>query len=449
MNLDWFCRLWQKKACRYVLVGLFGAAALFVVVSGVERVLLGSSEFMGFRRIVQVAVVADENHYERIAHLRAYPPFFAIFWAPFGLVPLGLVPDPGYPLSGTTLVQQVQLGASAALPFLVMTALTVWTVRCVMVACRGPGKRRAGWCAPALLGVLCGGLMANSIARCETDMFVVALLAGAMYLMFAGERQWQGGALLGVAAALKLTPGLFGVYLLCRRKWRALGGMIAAGLVCTVLLPVLVWGLDGSVERHRSWITRVIIPYGTKGPEHFIAHAYRRANQSPKAALVRYLRQYNAGSYSHPRYVNIADLSARTTHRMALVLKLAILGMLVGAWTSPPVRREGELGPVLFALVPLGMLLLSDISHGSHLAILVVPGGALTAFCFRRTGEAVGSRISWGVLVGFALTNLIAVKWLKEMSIGTAGVLVLYGLTLCVVSWLRAKAQTAVLPQGS
>lgn len=446
MNLKGFCRLWQKKACKWALTGLFGALALFVVVSGTERALRGSSEFMGFRRIVQVSIVQNKDQYQHIAHVRAYPPSFPIFWSPFGLFPIGAVPDKDHPLVGTSLAQQVQLGASAALVLVVMVAMTVWAARCVTRACREPDGLRADWCAPVLLWVCCGGLMLNAIARAETDMFVVMLVAGAMYLMFARNRPAASGALLGIAAAFKLTPALFGVYLLCRRKWRAAGAMIAAGLVCTVMLPALVWGVDGAVARHRSWVTRVLIPYGTRGPEAFIGRSYRRINQSPKAALVRYLTHYDAGRQSHPRYVNVADLSMATVSRMATGVKVIILGALLVAWLLPPARPEGDLGPVLFALVPLGMLLLSDVSHGSHLAVLVIPFGALSAFCFRHAGRRIGSRISWGTLAGFVLASLIAVKWLKEMSVGTAGLLLLWGLTLYVAFRLhregRSKAGT-------
>jgi hypothetical protein len=431
------------------MLALFAAAALFVVASGTERALRGSSEFMGFRRIVQVSVVEDKNHYEEvIQHIRAYPPFFGIFWSPFGLFPLGRVPDYHHPLRGTSLAEQVQLGLSAFLLLAAMTAMTVWAVRCVMAACLGQEGEGAAWCGPALLWVLCGGLMLNGTVRCETDMFVVMLLAGGLYLMLASGRQWGGGALLGVAAAFKVTPGLFAVYLLCRRNWRALGGMIAAGVACTILLPAAVWGPGGAVERHRSWLTKVIIPYATEGPEHFISHAYRRANQSPKAALVRYLTHYNAGRRRRPEYVNVADLPAGTVEGVAMALKLLILAALVAAWLRAPASAGRELEALLFGLVPLGMLLLSDISHGSHLAVLAVPLGALTAYCFRHEGEAAGRRVSWGVLAGFLLANLIAVRSLKTRSVGTAGILVLFGLSLCLALRLGAARRPEPQPHA-
>jgi hypothetical protein len=448
MNLKGFCRAWGKESFRAGLVGLFCIVAFFTVVSGTYRALRGSSEFREFRDIIQVSVVENKNHYVEIAHLRAYPPFFAIFWAPYGLFPLGQLPEPARPLAGSTLSQKIQIGLSAAFVLLLLTALTVWAARCIMLAglsrtepkgacpagAREPGSEEggSGWCASALLGVLSGGLMINAIVRCETDMFVVMLVAGAMYLMFVRERQWSSGALLGIAAAFKLTPGLFGVYLLCRRKWGALGGMVAAGFACSVILPAVVWGPEGAYDRTRSWVEKVIVPYSRQGPETFIPEAYRRANQSLRAAVTRYLTRYDVGSDRRVRHVNVADLRPQTVQKIAFGLKAIILGLLLAAWILPSPGREGDLGPVLFALVPTGMLLISDVSVGGHLAILAVPFGTLAAFCFRHAGEPLGRTVSWGVLAGFVAASLIAVQPLKEMSVGTLGIFILYGLGLYV-----------------
>jgi len=462
MNLAGFCRLCEVKALRVALIGVFAAAILFVVVSGTERALRGSSEFRGFRRIVQVAVVEDKDHYGVIGHLRAYPPFFAIFWVPFGVLPVGDLPDDV--LQGTSLSQQLQFGASAALLLSVMMAFTVWAVRSVTRASAGcletdeasdavglerRASRWRAWCRPSLLWLLSGGLMMNSIVRCETDMFVVMLVAGSMCLMFAREKPWEGGALLGVAAALKLTPGLFGVYLLCRRKWKALAGMAVAAFACAAVLPTVLWGFEGNVARHRSWAEKVLIPYATEGPECFIEHAYRRANQSLKAAVVRYLTDYNAGRLSHPRYVNVAHLTMSSARRVALVLKVLVLGLLVAAWTLAPASPEGELGPMLFALVPTGMLLLSDVSVGGHMAILVIPFGALMGFCFRHEGERVASRASWVLLCGAGLAHLIALERLKELSVGTAAVVATFAATLYIAWWVWRRRPAAAPGQYS
>jgi len=360
MDLTRLCAFRERPGRRACLVVSMVAASVFVVVSGTARAVGGSSEFDGFREIVQVSVVEDLNHYEYIPHVRAYPPFFAIFWAPFGLLPVGP--------SGNVIVHGrlpawwlVQLTGSAAAVLALMAAMTFWASRCVSAACHPEGVAvPTNRCTSMLLWLLCGGLMLNSVVRAETDMFVVMMVAASMWLLLRKRRAMAAGALLGIATALKLTPGLFGVYLLCRRSWRGLAGMAVAGFCCTVILPVLVWGPSGAYERHRSWTEVVLVPYGSTGPEAIIERAYRKTNQSLTAALTRYLTPYNAGTSGHPSYVNVADVPRSTVSTISRALKLGILAALVAAWAVPPPDGSRELEAVLFGLVPLGMLLISD-----------------------------------------------------------------------------------------
>lgn len=86
-------------------------------------------------------------------------------------------------------------------------------------------------------------------------------------------------------------------------------------------------------------------------------------------------------------------------------------------WTLTPARADRHLGMALFALVPPGMLQLSDVSLGGHLAILLIPFGALVAFCFRHEGRRIGTVVSWGVLMLLGLTSYVALR----LRAGSAG----------------------------
>jgi hypothetical protein len=442
VELSGFCRWWQRPGVRRALTALMAAAALAVALSATQRALYGSSEFMGFHQIVQVGVVRNRDHYRAIPHIRAYPPFFAIFWTPFGAIPIGLMSEREKLPAGATLGQQLQLGASAAVAALLMAAFTYWAVRCIADACRPAGAERPSSCLPALIYLLAGGLMLNSVVRIETDMLVVMLVAGAMYLTFVRERHWDGGALLGVAAALKLTPALFGVYLLCRRNWRGAAGMLAAGFVCSVVLPVMVWGFDGSYQRTRSWFEEVLSPVVTEGP-HFIGQAYRSANQSLHAAAVRYLTHYDVAGGRRERFVNVADLPPEAVSTLVNVVRIAVLALLVVAWLLPPRVADRELELVLFALAPPAMLLLSDVSVSGHFAVAAVPLGVLAAHCLRHAGEPLSRRLSWWTLAGALLMSLMALRQLKELSVATAGALLIYGVGLWLGRLLSCRHSAA------
>lgn len=433
MNLSAFCRLWERKGAWRWTVAVCAVLVLLLSWQAVRRALGGSSEFYGFRRIVQVSLVEGKNHYEVIPHLRAYPPFFAIFWAPFGMFPLG---EGG---SGGVVAHRIGLGVSAALAAAVMIAFTFWAVRAA-VAAAWRGEKRPPFGAYVLVWFLSAGPAFGSIARLETDMLIVMAVAGAMWLMLRKKRCFWGGVLLGLAAAVKLTPGLFGVYLVCRRQWKALAGMVAAGVVCTVLLPALVWGPAGAVERHGSWLRKVIIPYARKGPEAFIGRPYRRANQSPRAALTRYLTHYNASASERPRYVNLADLSPETVRTIATVLKVLLICALIAVW----VRAGPDGGPTdlpAFTLVPLGMLLLSDVSLTSHTAIFVIPYAALVGTVCASEGAGTARRLSWALSLAFLLSASSIVRLLRELSTTTCAMLVLFAAVMYAFCCARREAR--------
>jgi len=430
MSLRRFCRLWERGAFRLVVFAFLTVAFLYLVIGGTERVLCGSSEFIGFREIVQVSLVMDRNPYKAIAHVRAYAPPFAIMWSPFGLLPFGRLPDKNNVLSSTTTGEAVQIGTVSTVLLLLMAGMAVWSVRCIAVACGKESKWTS--CFPVLVLLLSGGLMFNSALRCETDVFVLMLVAGTMVLMFRRHRPWEAGFLLGVATVFKLVPGLFGVYLLCRRKWRALSGMVLGGIAFGLVLPVLVWGVSGTYARYRGWTEEVLLGLADEGPEAFIARSYRRTNQSLTAAGVRYLSHYNAGSKRHPAYVNVADLPVATARKAADLVKLGILVLLVGVWLLARTDCGPERERLLFALVPPSMLLLSPVSVGGHFAILGVSFGVLAGFAFDHDGERNGRLATDGLLLAFLFTHLMASRTLKEFSVATFGAVV----TLAVILYL-------------
>jgi hypothetical protein len=237
------------------------------------------------------------------------------------------------------------------------------------------------------------------LGRCETDMLVVTPMAAALLLMVRPQRPAWAGILLGLAASFKVLPGLFGVYFICQRRWRAAAGMVAAGLVCMVLLPVAVWGPRGAWDQHLSWYQNVVAPYNTQGATGFIGHAYRSTNQSLTAAVHRLLTPIAAGKSGDTRQVNIVSLSHRSAQLAAAVLRALIgLGLIVLWATCRPKEESPAALAALFATVPLGILLLSEVSLTTHHVTLIVPLGVLIvrAAC---PGDEASKRLLWMLAV--------------------------------------------------
>jgi alpha-1,2-mannosyltransferase len=84
--------------------------------------------------------------------------------------------------------------------------------------------------------------VSQTLAFGQVGIFLVALvfldLAPGPRLL-PGRRLLPEGVLTGIAAAVKLTPGLFLIYLLAVRKWRAAIGCAVSGAAVTLLSFVL------------------------------------------------------------------------------------------------------------------------------------------------------------------------------------------------------------------
>lgn len=319
-----------------------------------------SSEFSGFRRQAWGVIVKGMDPYDAEKfHVRAYPPFFNIAFMPFA-APWRL------------------RGAGSAMFYVLsfgLCVLSAWFVsRCIR------SDERDGFGLFALVFLFLVPMALNAMVRCETDMLVLAPVAAALMLLARRRRAFSAGLLLGFAAAFKVLPGLFGLYLLCRRKWAALGGMIAAAAFCTVLLPAVVFGPGRAWDLHASWCRAVVIPYHTEGLGAVIGESARPSNQSLAAALERTLRPVPVKISRHGprRAINVVTL-ARETIRLVLKISQGVIGLgLVAFWILCARRRETPgRAAVLFASVAPGILLLSDVSLTSHHVLLILPLGVV------------------------------------------------------------------------
>ena len=76
----------------------------------------------------------------------------------------------------------------------------------------------------------------------QVDLVIGLALAAAAYRLRGGDDAWAG-ACIGIAAMLKIAPGLLALYLLWRGRWKALGGLAAVVVVAGVLSLVFA-GVD-------------------------------------------------------------------------------------------------------------------------------------------------------------------------------------------------------------
>jgi alpha-1,2-mannosyltransferase len=146
-----------------------------------------------------------------------YPPFAAVV-----MTPLAAVSEPVAGLLATV--------ASA-----VIVGVTTWW----LVA---PVARRAGWSPWYAVGIAIPVIVVSDPVRetigfGQVNLFIVALVVADVVALRRGGR-WAGLG-IGLAAAVKLTPAVFVLYLLLTRRWRAAAVAVGACVAATGLAFVV------------------------------------------------------------------------------------------------------------------------------------------------------------------------------------------------------------------
>ncbi|MEV4314081.1 glycosyltransferase 87 family protein [Actinocrispum sp. NPDC049592] len=253
-----------------------------------------------------------------------YPPFSVVMLAPFAVVPFGL--------------------ATAAMALLTIAALVVVMV----VVLRSLNVRPTALLISAALPVaLALEPVRNTLFYGQINVLLMALVVVDCLVR---SPRWPRGALVGIAAAVKLTPLIFVLFFLLRGQRRAAVTAGVSFLCATVAGFLLSWG--NSV---RFWTEQVL--FGTQ-----VRGMANEMNQSLKVMLVR------LGSDSGVLWLLLA----------AAVLAMTARGMRQAFAAGRPTWALG--------LNALGGLLISPVSY-SHHWVWAVPI-LLTAAATGRTALA-------------------------------------------------------------
>jgi len=247
-----------------------------------------------------------------------YPPFAALVLVPLGLLSLG---------RAAVLWTLLQLGLTAVL------ALVVYRT-----ASNPPGptpwdrRKRA---LLIVLGLIVSNPVAHSTELGQLSLLVVTLVVVDVVLLPA---RWRG-VLVGVAAAIKLTPLIFVPFLLLTRQWasaaRTTATFALAGLLGFLVMPADSW---------RYW-TQLVFDSARMGELAWLR------NKSLRGFLARW------------------DIGG--AYQTQLWLVLAVVVFVLGMWTA---WRHHVRGEEYRAILIVGMLstVVSPISWTHHLIWLVL-----------------------------------------------------------------------------
>jgi alpha-1,2-mannosyltransferase len=204
-------------------------------------------------------------------------------------------------------------------------------------------------------------------------IILLGILVGGFYCLWQGRKK-TGALWLGLAAAVKITPGLIVPFLLWKRQWR-LAAYTSIAALGWIILPAL-WMGPPSWWRHQQEWSRVALSVFRDQPDPLREENEMRVqNQALKPALMRFLVAHLPGDplrLDHAGYRDFLNLNPAAANRLA---NLALL-LLVGGFCSKtrqsycPERQPDwvkECGGLL-----LMMLLLSPLTWLQH-AVWALP----------------------------------------------------------------------------
>jgi hypothetical protein len=268
---------------------------------------------------------------------------------------------------------------------LVLLAATLWVVVSQLGVRVTPMRLLAAW---ALL-LLCNPVR-HQILQGQLNLVLLALIVGA-WALERSDRPLLAGALLGLAAAVKLFPGFLLVYYAMRGRWRVVLGGGATAVVATAL-TVLVVG----VEAYRVYFHDVV------------PHVARYRDWWVNASLLGLWSKLFEANSGHV----LPLVRSPCLYGAALVGSLILVGaVLLRATRSARSRPEHDL---TFSLAVISMLLIGPIIWDHALVLLLVPVAVL-GLHFRGMGNW-----RWLFLVSLAAVWL-APKFVFDHTIGGPG----------------------------
>ncbi|WP_246256989.1 glycosyltransferase 87 family protein [Amycolatopsis anabasis] len=297
-----------------------------------------------------------------------YPPFAAIAFAPL-------------------LVVQLDVALVA------LTVISVIALAAVIALCVGWYERRVAVAGAVVLGVQVGALMSEPV-RATLGFGQVNLLLMVLVAVdaLAPMRRWPRGVLIGLAAAVKLTPAVFVLFFLLRKDFRAAARSVAVFAGCAAIAWLIAPRASG------EYWTRLMFAGERIGDPGYIG------NQSLRGLIAR----LGIGSQS----------------LVWVVAAVVVLGLAV--WVM---RRAVHAGQPVLALLAcaLGGLLVSPVSWTHHwvwggpvlgvVCWLAVRGGraravpllglaAVSAFVFLRS-PLWDYRDVWPIRESYVLVGLV------------------------------------------
>jgi hypothetical protein len=245
----------------------------------------------------------------------------------------------------------------------------------------------------------------------QVSLLILFLLAAALWFLQRGK-EIPAGALVGLATAVKLTPGILVIYFLVARKYKAAAAAAGAGILA---LAVSVGG--AGIGNHFQFVNEML-PALSRGAATF-------ANQSISGFLIRLVMDTTINAFEfvdEPGWVRF------------LARGLSVSVLLASLWLGRKLALRGETAAG-YGLVVLASLMASPISWEHHYTVALIPIAIL------MTRLATDEKIHWvewiAVMAGIVLMAANSYDFIRNhLSFAMSRLAISYALYGACLIWL-------------
>lgn len=425
-------------ACWFVVVG----ALLYACVSSYSR-LTGAGADYNVEYMAGQIVASDHpqtlyvDHTARGAtYTYIYLPMFAILMVPLAKLPIG---------------------PSAFLWYALSVAWTVHSAWLLATGLPGVERHRRSAFVAVLLFLTMAFTMENMFLG-QVHALLLWLMTCAWRLLRSG-RAAAGASVLAIAAVIKLIPGVFVLYFLLRREWKALAAFAVVFALLGAGLPLLVFGRTLGTELLQGFSAIQIQPYfaaesgarGALGIYHRTAVRKTLHDQDLGALLQRHFTADNGLKDGAKDYTwaNLVEWPTATVRKGVFVGFAAFVGITAFV-------LFGRAGTMLDAVTAIDIqcavftvmsLLLAPRNRLCYMTVFLIPFAVVLSQAWLRADPATTRRAWWIIGGTFVLSSLMGVPALRALSVGFYATLWIWaGLLTWYASANRAATRAVPTP---
>lgn len=314
----------------------------------------------------------DDQLYQRHPDY-LYPPFFLVL-----IRPLTHAPAPA-----AAIIWQL---AKYACIFLIFAA--AWD----LAARAGPFPP---WAKVASV-IICARYILSDLSHGNVNLFLAVCVTGGAWLVW-NRRPLSAGLLIALAACVKVTPGLWAAWLLYKRQWRALLGVILGVIILLEVVPLAVLSPSMNHALLGQWYEHVVNSFLKDADVESMG-----MNQSVVAITNRLLGR--AELTGGEPTITLARLQPQTLRLLQRGIAIIILAIFFWACRGPYPHASPLAFAAEWGLVAPVTLALSGYTWTGHFCLMVVAVCALLAHMARW--PSVSKSVMRLALAGFALVLL-------------------------------------------